>query len=53
MMVLRLLQRYPEDAFPRELLKRDYGIVSVRGPRYVPEELFCALCGYGNRDAEI
>ena len=53
MMVLRLLQRYPEDAFPRELLKRDYGIVSVRGPRYVPEKLFCALCRCGNRDAEI
>ena len=52
MMVLRLLQRYPEDAFPRELLKRDYGIASVRGPRYVPEKLFRALCEYGNRDAE-
>ena len=46
MMELTLVQRYPEDAFSRELLKRDYGIRSVRGPRHVPEKLFHALCRY-------
>ena len=41
-MRLRLLGRIPPEAFPTERLK-DFGVVSVRGPRGIPEELLAAL----------
>lgn len=42
-MVLRLEYRYDETIFTREVLREQYGIVSVRGPRHVPHSLACAL----------
>lgn len=39
---LRLIRRYPQNAFPLERL-RDYGVASVRGPRGIPDDLLAAL----------
>lgn len=38
-MKLRLIESYPPDRLPLKKLK-DYGITTVRGPRYMPSELF-------------
>ncbi len=42
-MLLRLERRYSPSAFPRFLLKEEYGVYSVRGPRGVPNSLSCSL----------
>ena len=43
---LKLLASYPQTQFPLERL-RDYGVVSVRGPRGVPGDLLAALLREG------
>lgn len=43
LMKIKLLKRYEPDDFTFELLKEDYGIYAVRGPRYVPNSLSEAL----------
>lgn len=45
-MVLRCEAVLEETAFPRERLKNEFGIYSVRGPRYVPNSLREALNRY-------
>lgn len=45
MMRIRLLQRYPQGEFSREVLRDEYGIYSVRGPRGVPYSLSFRLNG--------
>ena len=39
LMRLRLLKRYPQDAFPFETLKNEYGVGAIRGPRGIPDRL--------------
>ena len=43
LMKIRLLKRYPPDRFTFEVLKSEYGIYAVRGPRGVPNSLSEAL----------
>lgn len=38
-MELRLEKRYDHDEFTLEILRKEYGIYSVRGPRGVPYSL--------------
>lgn len=44
-MKIKLLKRYRPDAFPFNVLKEEFGIYAVRGPRGVPEGLSEALKG--------
>ncbi len=46
LMRIRLTKRYDPGEYPFELLKREYGIFAVRGPRGVPHSLSSSL----NRD---
>ena len=39
LMRIKLLRRYPHDAFTFERLKNDYGVGAIRGPRGIPEIL--------------
>ncbi len=43
LMRLRILRRYPPDRFTFDVLKGEYGIFAVRGPRGVPNSLSFAL----------
>lgn len=43
LMKIKLLKRYKPDAFPFDVLKEDYGIYAVRGPRGIPNSLSAAL----------
>ena len=43
LMKIRLLKRYDPDRFTFEVLKSEYGIFAVRGPRGVPNSLSAAL----------
>ena len=43
LMKIRLLRRYEPDRFTFEVLKADYGIYAVRGPRGIPNSLSAAL----------
>lgn len=43
LMRIKLLKRYKPDRFTLEVLARDYGIVTVRGPRGIPDSLSRAL----------
>ena len=43
LMRIRLVKRYPPDRFTFDVLKREYGIYAVRGPRGIPNSLSCAL----------
>ena len=43
LMKIRLLKRYDPDCFTFEVLKTEYGIFAVRGPRGVPNSLSAAL----------
>ena len=43
LMKIRLLRQYPPEQFTFEVLKKDYGIYAVRGPRGVPNSLREAL----------
>ena len=45
LMKIRLLKRYPTDRFTFEVLKAEYGIFAVRGPRGIPYALSEALKG--------
>ena len=45
LMKIRLLKRYAPDQFTFEVLKSEYGIFAVRGPRGVPNSLSAALKG--------
>ena len=38
-----LFQRYALDRFPFDVLKEEYGIYAVRGPRGIPNSLSAAL----------
>ena len=43
LMKIRLLKRYDSTQFTFEVLKSEYGIFAVRGPRGVPNSLSAAL----------
>ena len=43
LMKIKLQKRYPPDRFTFEVLKRDFGIFAVRGPRGIPNSLSEAL----------
>lgn len=43
LMKIRLQKRYPADRFTFEVLKSEYGIYAVRGPRGIPNSLSAAL----------
>lgn len=43
LMKIRLLKRYPEDRFTFDILRSEYGIYAVRGPRGIPNSLSEAL----------
>ena len=43
LMKIRLLKRYAADRFTFEVLKKEYGIFAVRGPRGIPDSLSAAL----------
>lgn len=43
LMRIKLLKRYGPEAFPFAVLKEEYGIYAVRGPRGIPHSLSCAL----------
>ena len=43
LMKIRLLRRYEADRFTFEVLKDEYGIYAVRGPRGIPNSLSAAL----------
>ncbi|MBQ6323158.1 MAG: MmcQ/YjbR family DNA-binding protein [Lachnospiraceae bacterium] len=43
LMKIKLLKRYAPDRFTFDILKRDYGIYAVRGPRGIPNSLSAAL----------
>ena len=43
LMKIRLLKRYAPDQFTFEVLKAEYGIFAVRGPRGIPDSLSAAL----------
>ena len=42
-MKIKLLKRYQPDRFTFEVLKEEYGIYAVRGPRGIPNSLSAAL----------
>ena len=46
LMMIRLEKRYPPEAFPLEVLKAEYGVFAVRGPRGIPNSLSAALKNY-------
>ncbi len=43
LMSIKLVKRYPPERYTFDVLKRDYGIYAVRGPRGVPNRLKAAL----------
>ncbi len=43
LMKIKLLKRYPPEKFTLSVLKREYGIYPVRGPRGVTNSLANAL----------
>ena len=43
LMKIRLLRRYPPEQFPFEVLRSQYGVNAIRGPRGVPNRLTAAL----------
>jgi predicted DNA-binding protein (MmcQ/YjbR family) len=47
LMRLKLLKKYPGDLFTFALLKSEYGVGTIRGPRGVPHRLSAALDHYG------
>lgn len=44
-MKIKLLKRYEQDKFTFDVLKEEYGIYAVRGPRGIPNSLSAALKG--------
>lgn len=45
LMRIRVQKRYRQDKFTFEILKKEYGIFAVRGPRSIPNSLSIALKG--------
>ena len=43
LMKIKLQKRYPRDRFTFDVLRSEYGIYAVRGPRGIPESLSRAL----------
>lgn len=43
LMKIKLMRRFPADTFTFDVLKNEYGILAVRGPRGVPNRLSAAL----------
>jgi hypothetical protein len=43
LMRIRLQKRYPADRFTFDVLKEEYGIYAVRGPRGIPNSFSAAL----------
>lgn len=43
LMKIRLLKRYAPEKFPFDVLKKEYGILAIRGPRGIPHSLREAL----------
>ena len=43
LMKIQLLKRYAPEQFTFEVLKSEYGIFAVRGPRCIPDSLSTAL----------
>ena len=43
LMKIKLLKRYTPEQFTFEILKSEYGIYAIRGPRGIPNSLSCAL----------
>ena len=43
LMRIRLLKKYPAEKFTFDVLKSEYGIYAVRGPRGIPDSLSEAL----------
>ena len=43
LMTIKLLRRYEPDIFTFDVLKEEYGIYAVRGPRGIPNSLSCAF----------
>ncbi len=43
LMRIRLLKKYPAEKFTFDVLKSEYGIYAVRGPRGIPNSLSEAL----------
>lgn len=43
LMNIKLLKRYPRDVFTFDILKNEYGIYAIRGPRGIPNSLSAAL----------
>jgi len=43
LMKIKLLRKYPPDLYTFDILKREYGIYAVRGPRGIPNSLSAAL----------
>jgi len=39
LMTIRLLKRYPRDRFTFDLLRSEYGVGAIRGPRGIPDRL--------------
>lgn len=39
LMKIKLIRRYSPDAFSFEILKDNYGVTAIRGPRGIPENL--------------
>ena len=42
-MKIELVKKYREDQFTFDVLKKEYGIFDVRGPRGIPNSLSAAL----------
>ena len=42
-MKIELVKKYREDQFTFDVLKKEYGIFAVRGPRGIPNSLSAAL----------
>ena len=49
LMKIKLLKRYAPDRFTFDVLKAEYGIYAVRGPRGIPNSLSAALKSDGGR----
>ena len=47
LMKIKLLKRYDPEAFTFDILKEEYGIFAVRGPRGIPHSLSGALKAKG------
>jgi hypothetical protein len=42
-MKIKLLKKYKEDEFTFDILRDEYGVTAIRGPRGIPNSLSSAL----------